>query len=74
MRNSLNSANPTNSPDSINPRNSTDRMNSRNSIVVLITAGSEEEAHRIAGLLIDNKKAACVNIVPGVHSIFRWQG
>jgi len=43
-------------------------------IVVLITAGSKEEAHRIASLLVKQKKAACVNIVPGVDSLFRWKG
>lgn len=60
-----------NSPNSTNPRNPT---NSRDLMVVLITAGSEEEAHKIAGLLVNKRKAACVNIVPGVHSLFRWQG
>jgi periplasmic divalent cation tolerance protein len=54
--------------------NSTDSTVSVNSIVVLITAGSHEEARRIADLLIGKKKAACVNIVPGVDSIFHWKG
>jgi periplasmic divalent cation tolerance protein len=62
--------NPTNSINSTNPMNSTSSMNS---IVVLITAGSAEEAHKIADLLLDERKAACVNIVPGVDSLFRWQ-
>jgi periplasmic divalent cation tolerance protein len=43
-------------------------------MVVLITAGSEEEAHKIAELLVNEKKAACVNIVPEVDSLFRWKG
>jgi len=43
-------------------------------IIVLITAGSEEEAHNIAELLVKGKKAACVNIVPGMDSIFHWEG
>jgi len=43
-------------------------------IIVLITAGSEEEAHRIAELLVKEKKAACVNIVPRVDSLFWWEG
>jgi periplasmic divalent cation tolerance protein len=42
-------------------------------IVVLITAGSEEEAHKIAESLVNEKKAACVNIVPRVDSVFRWK-
>ncbi len=43
-------------------------------VVVLITTATEEEAHRIAGLLLEQRKAACVNIVPGVSSLFRWEG
>jgi len=43
-------------------------------IIVLITAGSEEEAHQIGELLVSEKKAACVNIVPGVDSLFWWEG
>jgi len=43
-------------------------------IIVLITAGSEEEAHKIARLLVKQKKAACVNILPGMDSFFRWKG
>jgi periplasmic divalent cation tolerance protein len=42
--------------------------------MVLITADSEQEAHKIAELLIKEKKAACVNIVPRVDSRFRWKG
>ncbi len=41
---------------------------------VLVTAGSMEEAEKIAGKLLDEKKAACVNIIPGVKSFFRWEG
>jgi periplasmic divalent cation tolerance protein len=43
-------------------------------IIVLITAGSKEEARKIARLLVKEKKAACVNILPGVDSLFRWKG
>ena len=49
-------------------------MKATDRIIVLITAGSEEEAHKIAELLINEKKAACVNIVPGVDSLFHWKG
>jgi periplasmic divalent cation tolerance protein len=42
-------------------------------IVVLITASSAEEAHKIAELLVNGKKAACVNIVPRVDSLFWWK-
>jgi periplasmic divalent cation tolerance protein len=44
------------------------------SIIVLITTGGEKEAHRIAESLVKEKKAACVNIVPRVDSLFRWEG
>ena len=43
-------------------------------IVVLVTAGSEEEAGKIARMLLEERKAACVNIVPAVDSVFWWQG
>ncbi len=49
-------------------------MKGTDRIIVLITVGSEEEARKIAELLIKEKKAACVNIVPGVDSLFRWKG
>jgi len=42
-------------------------------VVILITTSSEEEARKIARLLVKEKKAACVNIVPGVDSFFRWK-
>jgi periplasmic divalent cation tolerance protein len=49
-------------------------MKGTDRIIVLITAGSEKEARKIAELLVKEKKAACVNIVPGVDSLFRWKG
>ena len=49
-------------------------MNKTDSIIVLITAGSEEEAYKIAELLTNEKKAACVNIVLGINSLFWWEG
>ena len=41
---------------------------------VLTTVGTEEQANRIAGELVGRGLAACVNIVPGVRSVYRWQG
>jgi len=42
--------------------------------IVLSTAGSEDEARKIARHLVEQQLAACVNIVPYVESIYRWQG
>src|ERR1700740_1360426 len=42
--------------------------------IVLTTAGSEDEAGKIARQLVERELAACVNIVPRVESIYRWQG
>jgi periplasmic divalent cation tolerance protein len=42
-------------------------------LVVLITAGSREEAEQIAENLVGEMLAACVNIIPGVTSVYRWQ-
>ncbi len=44
-----------------------------NKRVVLTTCGSLEEARRIAHALVERKLAACVNIVTGVESIYRWK-
>jgi len=41
--------------------------------IVLSTAGSEDEARKIARHLVERRLAACVNIVPHVESIYRWQ-
>jgi periplasmic divalent cation tolerance protein len=43
-------------------------------IVVLITASSEKEAQKIGQTLIEQKLAACANLIREVHSIFFWQG
>lgn len=45
-----------------------------NIIIIFITTATEEEAHSIAELLLNQKKAACVNIVPRVSSQFWWEG
>ena len=44
------------------------------SLLVLTTAGNHEEAQKIARALVDRRLAACVNIVPGIESVYRWQG
>ena len=42
--------------------------------IILTTAGSEDEAKKIAYALVDRQLAACVNIVPQIESVYRWQG
>jgi periplasmic divalent cation tolerance protein len=44
-----------------------------NKRIVLTTAGSEEEANKIARHLVERRAAACVNIVPQITSIYRWK-
>lgn len=43
-------------------------------VVLFITTGTEQEARTIANLLVNQRKAACANIVSQVHSVFRWKG
>jgi periplasmic divalent cation tolerance protein len=43
-------------------------------LVVLVTAGSQEEAERIAHALVAEMLAACVNLIPAVTSVYRWEG
>ena len=45
-----------------------------NARIVLTTAGSVEEARKLARALVENRLAACVNVVPQVESIYHWQG
>jgi periplasmic divalent cation tolerance protein len=42
-------------------------------ILVLTTAGSEVEANKIAHALVERRLAACVNILPKIKSVYRWQ-
>jgi periplasmic divalent cation tolerance protein len=44
-----------------------------NKKLVLTTAGSEQEARKIARALVEHRLAACVNIVPQVQSVYRWK-
>jgi periplasmic divalent cation tolerance protein len=43
-------------------------------IVALSTVATSEDAERIATALVERGLAACVNVVPGVVSIYRWKG
>jgi periplasmic divalent cation tolerance protein len=50
------------------------RGRGRPAIVVLVTAASARQAGLIGRALVRAELAACVNIVPGIRSIFRWEG
>ena len=43
-------------------------------IAILCTAPDAASAERIAGALLEQRLAACVNLVPGLTSYFRWEG
>jgi periplasmic divalent cation tolerance protein len=43
-------------------------------IVAFSTVGSPQDAERIARTLVERRLAACVNVVPGIVSIYRWKG
>ena len=48
--------------------------NRTDAIVVLLTAGSREEAARLAEMLVGARLAACVQIMPEMESIYHWKG
>ena len=43
-------------------------------LVILVTAPNQEEAVRIGKEMVNLKLAACANIMPGIQSIYRWNG
>jgi periplasmic divalent cation tolerance protein len=43
-------------------------------ILILTNVPDEQDAHRIARLLVEQRLAACVNVLPGVRSVYQWQG
>ncbi len=43
-------------------------------LLVLTTVGAPEDASRIARLLVEERLAACVNVIPGVQSVYWWEG
>jgi|ERR1043166_483651 periplasmic divalent cation tolerance protein len=47
---------------------------SQQAIVVFMTAANRDEASRLAEMLVARRLAACVQIVPGMESVYRWQG
>ena len=49
-------------------------MTTTDARIILSTAGSREEADRLANTLVERRVAACVNVVGPVASTYRWQG
>ncbi len=49
-------------------------MRSNDLLVVVTSVGTEDQALDIAHALVRNHQAACVNLMPNVHSIYRWKG
>src|SRR5262249_37885876 len=45
-----------------------------NALMVLVTAPNREAASRIAEAVVGSRLAACVNILGGIESIYRWEG
>lgn len=43
-------------------------------VTVYATFPAQEEARRIARILVEERLAACANILGGCHSVYRWQG
>ena len=42
--------------------------------MAFVTAPNSDKAKEIAGGLVSNKLAACVNIIPGITSVYEWEG
>lgn len=49
-------------------------MKNEDVLVVLCTFPDEGQARQIGAVLVERQVAACVNVVPGLRSIYRWQG
>ena len=49
-------------------------MMAAEAIVVMMTAGSREEAARLAEMLVGARLASCVQIMPEMESVYRWKG
>ena len=49
-------------------------MPAPDALLVLCTCPDGESARRIAGVLVEERLAACVNCLPGLTSVYRWKG
>src|SRR5262245_29757377 len=51
-----------------------DNLSPDNGFLVFVTAGNESEGGRIADALVEERLAACVSLLPGLRSTYRWRG
>ena len=49
-------------------------MSNTSEIIILCTVDSSELGEQIAAALVESREAACVNIISGIRSIYRWEG
>jgi len=45
-----------------------------NELVVLVTTSTSDDAYKIADALVAERLAGCVNIIPAIESVYRWEG
>jgi periplasmic divalent cation tolerance protein len=50
------------------------QQNSSPYLLIYISCGSKDNARQIASALVQEKLAACISILPGVESLYHWQG
>jgi periplasmic divalent cation tolerance protein len=50
-----------------------DQEHAMEALFIYMTAGSMEEARSIAHTLVEERLAACVNVIDGMRSVYRWQ-
>jgi periplasmic divalent cation tolerance protein len=43
-------------------------------LVVYVTVPNEDEANRLSEALVNERLAACVNVIPRIRSVYRWEG
>ena len=43
-------------------------------MIVVTSVGTEDQALDVANALVRSRRAACVNIIPNIHSVYRWKG
>ncbi|MFC2149878.1 divalent-cation tolerance protein CutA [Calditrichota bacterium] len=48
-------------------------MKPENVLLVLVTVPNRELADRLADTVVSERLAACVNIIPGISSVYRWK-